>query len=369
MIHNSNNSNDLKYWNAFNQRLKIGAIRFKKLYKHFDNMEDAWYADSQELEKTGLEKKVIDYILIKRPTISPNQEMEKLAKENIKIITIKNKNYPKLLKEIYDPPALLYIKGEIKQEDEFAIGVVGTRKISQYGKQIVPDIVQELANNKITIISGMALGTDTLAHQAAIAVKGRTIAVLGSGIDTQSIYPYTNKSLSEIITNNGAVISEYSYGTLPLKQHFPSRNRIISGLSLGTLIIEAPENSGALITARSALEQNRDVFAIPGNIYSLNSKGPNNLIKQGAKPITCAQDILDELNLSMATTYQQTKEIIPETKEEEILLNIITKEPIHINKLVQKTKMPAHQINAALTMMEMKGKVRNLGAMNYVLAR
>ncbi len=362
-------TNDLKYWNAFNQRLKIGAIRFKKLYNHFDNMEQAWHADSSEFDEAGLEPKVIDYLLIKRPTISPEQEMEKLAKENIKIITIKNKNYPQLLKEIYDPPALLYIKGEIKPEDEFAIGVVGTRKISQYGKQVVPDIVQELASNKITIVSGMALGADTLAHQAAIAVKGRTIAVLGSGPNDQNIYPYANKSLSEIIANNGAVISEYPYGTLPLKQHFPSRNRIISGLSLGTLVIEAPENSGALITTRSALEQNRDIFAIPGNIYSPNSKGPNNLIKQGAKPVTCAQDILDELNLSMATAYQQTKEIIPETKEEEVLLKIITKEPIHINKIVQQSKMPAHQVSATLTMMEMKGKIRNLGAMNYVLAR
>lgn len=360
---------DLKYWNAWNQNLKIGAIRFKKLYSHFENMEQAWHADSLELKKTGLEDKIVDYILVKRPTISPDQEMEKLVKENIKILTIKDKNYPKLLKEIYDPPALLYVKGEIKEQDEFAISVVGTRKISQYGKQVIPDIVQELASNKITIISGLALGADTLAHQAAIAVQGRTIAILGSGIDNQSIYPYVNKSLAQIIANNGAVISEYPLGTLPLKQHFPARNRIVSGLSLGTLIIEAPSDSGALITARLAIEQNRDVFAIPGSIYSPNSQGPNSLIKQGAKPITCAQDILDELNLSMATSYQQTKEIIPETKEEEILLKIITKEPLHIDKIVQQSKMAASQVSAALTMMEMKGKVRNLGAMNYVLAR
>ena len=362
-------SSDLKYWNALNQSLKIGAIRFKKLYKYFENMEQAWHADSLELKKCGLEDKVIDYVLIKRASISPDQEMEKIEKENIRIITIKDKAYPKLLKEIYDPPALLYVKGEIKTKDDFAIGVVGTRKVSQYGKQVVPDIVQELASNKISIISGLALGVDTLAHQAAIATKGRTIAVLGSGLDRQSIYPYANRSLSEIISQNGAVVSEYPCGTLPLKQHFPSRNRIISGLSLGTLVIEAPESSGALITTRCAIEQNRDVFAIPGNIYSQNSKGPNSIIKQGAKLITCAQDILDELNLSMATTYQQTKEIIPETKEEEILLKIISKEPIHINKIVQKSKLQAHQVNASLTMMEMKGKVRNLGAMNYVLAR
>ncbi len=361
--------NDLKYWNALNQNLKIGSRRFKKLYTYFPNMEQAWHADSLELKKAGLEDKIVDYVLVKRPTISPDQEIEKLTRENIKIVTLKDKNYPKLLKEIYDPPALLYIRGEIKEQDEFAIGVVGTRKISQYGKQIIPDIVQELASNKITIVSGLALGSDTLAHQAAVAVKGRTIAVLGSGIDRQSIYPYSNKSLSEIIANHGAVISEYSLGTLPLKQHFPARNRIISGLSIGTLVTEAPSDSGALITARFAVEQNRDVFAIPGNIYSQNSQGPNSLIKQGAKLITCAQDILDELNLSMATSYQQTKEIVPETKEEEILLKIITKEPLHVDRIVQQSKMSAPQVSATLTIMEMKGKVRNLGAMNYVLAR
>ncbi|MDD3887474.1 MAG: DNA-processing protein DprA [Patescibacteria group bacterium] len=362
-------NNDLKYWNALNQNLKIGARRFKKIYNYFSDMEQAWHADSLELSKAGLEDKVIDYILVKRPTISIDFEMERLEKENIQIITIKDKKYPKLLKEIYDPPALLYVRGELKEQDEFAISVVGTRKISQYGKQVVPDIVHELASNKITIISGLALGTDTFAHQAAIAAQGRTIAVLGSGLDRQHIYPYCNKSLSEIISQHGAIISEYPLGTLPLKQHFPARNRIVSGMSLGILIIEAPMDSGALITAKFGLEHNRDIFSIPGSIYSENSKGPNNLIKQGAKLITCAQDILDELNLSLATSYQQTKKIVPESKEEEILLNIITKEPLHIDKIVQQSKMPASQVSASLTIMEMKGKVRNLGAMNYVLAR
>ncbi|MFA6296385.1 MAG: DNA-processing protein DprA [Patescibacteria group bacterium] len=362
-------SDDLKYWNALNQNLRIGARRFKKLYTHFETMEQVWFADSLELSKAGLEDKVIDYILVKRPTISVDSEMEKLEKENIHIITIKDKAYPKLLKEIYDPPALLYVRGELKEQDEFAISVVGTRKISQYGKQVIPDIVHELASNKITIISGLALGADTFAHQAAIAASGRTIAVLGSGLDHQHIYPYCNKSLSEIVSQHGAVISEYPINTLPLKQHFPARNRIVSGMSLGILVIEAPSDSGALITAKFGLEHNRDIFAIPGSIYSQNSIGPNNLIKQGAKLITCAQDILDELNLSLATSYQQTKEIVPESKEEEILLKIITKEPVHIDKIVQQSKMPSSQVSATLTMMEMKGKVRNLGAMNYVLAR
>jgi DNA processing protein len=359
--------NDIKYWNAVNQNLKIGPARFKKLYSYFEKMEQAWQASHQELKRAGLEEKVIEYFLIKRKEISPDLEMEKLRKEGIGIITIKDKKYPKLLKEIYNPPALLYIRGKFTKADELAVGVVGTRKPADYGKQITPDIVKELSQNKITVVSGLALGIDSLAHLSALSEKGRTVAVLGSGLDKQSIYPYANRKLAEQIEENGAVIAEYPCGTLPLKQHFPARNRIISGLSLGTLIVEAPENSGALITARYALEQNRDVFAVPGNIYNRNSAGPNNLIKMGAKLVSSAQDILDELNLNLATSFTQTKEIVPDSKEEEILLKFLSKEPIHIDKLVHQSKLDTATVGSTLTLMEMKGKVRNLGGTNYVI--
>lgn len=360
---------DLKYWNAINLDPKIGPKRFKLLYNYFESMEEAFKADFSELKRAGLEDEVIDHFIAKRAEIDPDLEMEKLEKEKIRVITIRDKEYPKLLKEIYNPPALIYIRGKFTQADELALAVVGTRKVSSYGKQITPEIVRDLASLKITIVSGLALGVDTLAHQSALETKGRTIGVLGCGLDKQSIYPPANRKLAEQIKENGAVITEYPIGTLPLKQHFPARNRIISGLALGTLVIEAPETSGALLTAKSALEQNRDVFAIPGPIYSKNSTGPNNLIKMGAKLVTQAQDILDELNLNLAVQYQETKKIAPDTKEEAKILEYLSKEPIHIDKLVEKSGLDAGTVSSTLTLMEMKGKVRNLGSLNYVLAR
>lgn len=358
---------DLKYWNAINQNMKIGPVRFQKIVNNFNDLQHAWQASRSELIKIGLEQNVIEYFLVKRKEIDPDFEMEKLAAEKINIITIKDKRYPQLLKQIYNPPALLYIKGEFTTEDDLALGVVGTRKISGYAKIIAPDIINALCAHKITIISGLALGVDTLAHTTAVNSKSRTIAVLGSGLDKNSIYPYANKYLAENIQENGAVISEYPIGTMPLKQNFPARNRIISGLSRGTLVIEAPESSGALITAKFALEQNREVFAIPGNINSPASIGPNNLIQQGAKLVTNARDILDELNLNMATEFQKNKQVSPDSEDEALILRYITKDPIHIDKLILMTKLPAHELNACLTLMEMKGKIRNIGNLMYVI--
>jgi DNA processing protein len=295
--------------------------------------------------------------------------MEKLAKENVSVITIKDEKYPKLLREIYNPPALLYYKGRL-EEDEFAIAVVGTRKCTSYGKQVTSEITRDLANNGITIVSGLALGIDTLAHQAALEVNEKTIAVLGSGLDAQNIYPVTNCHLAEkIIETGGTLISEHPLGTLPLKFNFPQRNRIIAGLTLGTLVVEAPLTSGALITAKFALEFNREVFAVPGSIYSENSAGPNNLIKMGAKAVASAADILEALNLQRAIEYVEAKKIVPDSKNEAILLEYLSKEPVHIDILIKQSKLDTATVNSTITMMEIKGKVRNLGGSQYVLAR
>lgn len=361
-------SHQLKYWNAFNLMPEIGSIRLSRLISHFSHLEEAWQANFQELRKARLEEKIIEAIITQRNKINPDQEWEKLEKNNIKIITIQDPNYPKLLKEIYNPPVFLYLKGKIKPEDELSLAVVGTRKISAYGKQTTPEIVKELVQAQITIVSGLALGIDALAHQSALDNKGRTIAVLGSGLD--NIYPISNRSLAqEILESEGAIISEYPLGTLPLRHHFPHRNRIIAGLTLGTLIIEAGEDSGALITGRYALEQNREVFAVPGNIYQKNSQGPNNLIKMGAKLVNTGQDVLDALNLNLVSQFRKNQKIIADTKEEEILLKYLSREPIHIDQLVKESKLNAAMVNSTLTMMEMKGRVKNLGSMNYVLAR
>lgn len=362
-------SNEQKYFNAFNLIDGIGPIKFKKLLAYFNSLEKAWLADERDFVQTGLEDKIIKEIISKRPIINPDKEFEKLLKEKISVVTIRDENYPKRLKEIYDPPAILYVRGEFQPQDEFALGVVGTRKMSYYGQQITPEITSTLSETGLTIVSGLAQGIDTLAHHAALQANGRTIAVLGSGLDWKSIFPSINQKLAERISQQGAVISEYPIGTPGLKLNFPARNRIISGLSLGILVIEAPERSGALITAQHALDQNREVFAIPGSIYNQNSSGSNNLIKMGAKLVVNCDDVLEELNLKTISQCIETRQIIPETKEESLILNFLSREPIHIDRIASLTKLDTSLVNSTLAIMEMKGLIKNLGGMNFVLVR
>jgi len=368
---NQNTELDLKYWVGFSGISKIGPSRFKKLYNYFENLEQAWNADLSELIKCGLEENIAREIILKREEINVDEVMEKLDQEGINVLTIKDEKYPKLLKEIYSPPALLYYKGRLSPEqDEFSLAVVGTRKFSSYGRQVTPEIVRTLAKSGLVIVSGLALGIDSLAHEASLDVKGRTLAVLGSGLDRENIYPSYNRYLAdEIVDSGGLLISEYPPGTRPLKHFFPQRNRIISGLSLGTLVIEAPEDSGALLTARYALEQNREIFAVPGSIYNENSFGTNNLIKMGAKLVSSAQDILEALDLTLVKEFVENKKIIPDSKEEALILEHLSSEPIHIDELVRRTNLDTKTVNSTLTLMEMKGRARNLGGMMYVISR
>ena len=282
-------------------------------------------------------------------------------------ITINDQGYPAALKEIHNPPKELYVKGKITGQDKVAIAVVGTRKYSQYGKQVCLDITAKLAKLGITIVSGLARGIDTFAHQAALEAGGRTIAVLGSGMDRESFFPSANYALAEKITENGAVISEYPNGTRATNFTFPQRNRIVSGLSLGVIVVEAPESSGALITANLALEQNKEVFAIPGNIYEKNSEGANKLIKEGAKLVTCVEDVLDELNLSHLLQKSSKIKIKPENKEEETILSILSLQPMHIDEIIKISKLPTSAVNSTLTILEIKGAIRNLGKNNYII--
>lgn len=283
-------------------------------------------------------------------------------------VFITDKHYPRRLKEIHSPPKVLYIRGSLPQCLECTLAVVGTRKTSPYGRAVTPELVSALARSGIVIVSGLALGIDALAHQAALDAGGQTIAVLGCGID--AIYPIANRRLGlEIIKRGGAVISEYPPGTPPLKQHFPARNRIISGLSRGVLVIEGAEDSGSLITAKFAVDQNRDVLAVPGNIMSATSTGPNNLIKMGARAVTSAHDVLEALDLELADRYRENTRVIPATAEEEKLLACMGHEAVHIDEIIQKSKLNTSIINSALTMMEMKGIVRHLGGMYYVRSK
>ncbi len=360
-----------KYFHAFNLfNERIGPVRFKKLLGYFGSLEQAWKeGGEQEFISAGLEEELARDIAARRPQMDLDKEMAKLAKENIGIITILDENYPKLLKEIHDPPYIMYIKGVLKPEDEFAISVVGTRKLSTYGQQAASSLARELAQAGLTIVSGLALGIDTLAHLAALEQKTRTIAVVGSSLDRFSIFPPQNRSLAEKIAQNGAILSEYSLGSNALPHHFPARNRIVSGLTLGTLVIEAPQKSGAIITANHALAQNREVFAVPGSIFSDNSSGPNNLIKMGAKLVNSAQDILEELNLKNLASNIAVAKIAPDNEQEALILNILSHDPLPIDSIVQETKMSAAEVGATLSLMEMKGKIKNLGGGQYVLAR
>jgi DNA processing protein len=286
-------------------------------------------------------------------------------KNMIKTISIKDKNYPKLLKEIEDPPEILYLSGEILAEEN-CFAVVGTRRCSPYGKQMALEIAGDLAEAGLTIVSGLAPGVDSFAHQTTLERGKRTIAVLGTGIDEKSIYPKENIKLSKkIVESGGCLISEYPPGTHGSEFTFPQRNRIISGISLGVLIIEAKQKSGALITANWAKKQGREVFAIPGPVHSLNSKGCHYLIKKGAKLVENVNDILKELNLPIK---EGTKEISGETPEENLILEILKKEALDADKIIEKTKLSAAKVASTLAILEIKNKVRNLGGNIYAVS-
>lgn len=288
--------------------------------------------------------------------------------EEIKEIKIEDKNYPKILRKITNPPKVLYEKGEIKN-NEFCFAIVGTRRCSPYGKQATLEIAGGLANAGLTIVSGLAPGIDTSAHKAVIERGKRTIAVLGTGLDEKSIYPKENIGLArKIVEIGGCLISEYPPGTPGSRFSFPQRNRIISGLSVGVLVVEAKEKSGALITAQFAFFQKRKVFALPGSIYSLNSKGSHYLIKKGAKLVENANDILKELNLPALKLKNGDKKG-GENPEENLILDVLKEGSLYIDKIIEKTKLNAQIVASTLTVLEIKEKIRNLGGNIYALSR
>lgn len=357
----------LKFYIAFSKISKFGPKKFYQLRKYFPTIEAGWRAPADELMQAGLDQQAAEEFAILRREINPDEELEKLHAAGAKAVTCDDENYPALLKQIAYPPFLLYYRGELANLHEQAIAVVGTRKMTSYGKAVTPQIVEALCAQGIIIVSGLAIGVDSLAHLSALRQKATTVAVLGSGIDDPSIYPATNRALAEqIIANNGIIISEYPIATPALKHHFPARNRLISGLALGTLVIEAGEESGALITAYFSLEQNREVFAVPGNIVNPMSAGCNALIKKGAKLVSSAEDIFDELNLQSIKTISNNRESIPDSAEEAALLKCLQNEAKHINELVQLSGLTMTEANTALTLLEMKGRVKNISNVIYL---
>jgi DNA processing protein len=333
-------------------------------------MRDAWHAGSSDLRAAGLDQSTVTNILEERPNIDPPGELELLRKAGVKAYTWNDAEYPARLKEIDDKPPVLFVRGDLLPEDEWAVAVVGTRRASPYGRQAAEHFTTDLAGHGITVVSGLARGVDGVAHRAALTTGGRTIAVLACGLDI--VYPPEHSKLAVEITQRGALVSEYPLGTQPRADYFPRRNRILSGISLGVLVIEGDEKSGSLITARAALDQNREVFAVPGSIYAPTYSGVNKLIQKGeAKLVTRTEDILEELNLTMTTTTQQLElqEVVPDDPTEARLLKVLTNQPSHIDEVQRASGLPIASVSSALALLELKGLVRQVGAMSFIKAR
>ncbi len=345
----------------------IGRVKFTQLENYFGSLGNAWPAAPTELKQAGLDRSSINAITSQRARISLEAEMEKLDRYGVKVLTWHDPDYPSRLKEIYDYPPVLYVRGSLIPEDEWCLAVVGTRRTTVYGRQVTEEIVTDLAQSRITIVSGLAKGIDSVAHQSALDAGGRSIAVFACGLDI--VYPSENANLARRIMSQGALISEYPLATRPRAENFPRRNRIMSGLSLGVLVIEAGETSGAIITARLALEQNREVFAIPGSILSPASNGTNHLIQEGAKLVRNYTDILEELNLTAVARQIELQAVIPSSDTESLLLKQLSAEPTHIDEVCRSSGLPVSTVSSTLAMMELKGLVKQVGTMNYVLAR
>ena len=396
----------LAYWVALSRVPRLGTARFRMLEAHFDgDLARAWHAPGRELRAAGISRGVAQAVVEARESVDPQQEISRLAHAGVGALTWHDAEYPRRLKETPDPPPVLYLRGVLLPEDEPAVAVVGTRRPTDYGNRVTADLCQGLVSSGVTIVSGLALGIDAQAHQAALNGGGRTIAVLGNGLDT--VYPPENRRLAErIIASGGAIVSEFGLGVRPEASHFPRRNRIISGISQGTLVTEAGETSGTRWTVHHALEQNREVFCVPGSVYSPASRLTNRLIREGAKLVSEVNDILSEIGL-LATAGQMPLELDssaaagngngngnnrrnrvdrqgadvvndgvqspaiaeapaePPDPDEADILQHITAEPVHIDDIARAAGRPITEVSGLLTMLELKGLAAPAGTMHY----
>jgi DNA processing protein len=362
------NDADRPYWLAFNRIPGIGRVRYQALLARFGTLGEAWRATRSELKEAGIGDAAVRLIADSRPDIDPDTEADALARAGVGTLIWTDPGYPERLKEIDDSPPVLYTRGNMAPADEWSVAVVGTRRPTPYGRQVAEELSHQIAANGVTVVSGLARGVDAIAHRAALAAGGRTLAVLACGLDM--VYPPEHARLAREITENGALISEQPLGTQPRGDFFPRRNRILSGLSLGVLVVEGDVKSGALITANFALDQGREVFAVPGSIFSPQSRGPNQKIQRGeAKLVLKVDDVLEELNLKTAPQQMELKQLIPATDTEMDLLRHITKEPVHIDEVCRESGLPVATVSSVLAMMELKGLVKQLAPMSYVRAR
>ncbi|MGZ3674093.1 MAG: DNA-processing protein DprA [Ktedonobacterales bacterium] len=382
---------DLPYWLALNRVKGIGPARFKLLLDAFGTAEAAWRGTISAWQAAGLDTRTANGLEQQRKRIVPEAEVERLIKLRVGVLRLSDATYPRLLREITLPPPVLYVRGTLTPEDDWAVAIVGTRRATAYGRQIAERLATELAQHGITIVSGLARGIDTHAHTSALDAGSRTIAVLGCGPDL--VYPPENAKLAARIIESGCIITEFGPGTQPEAGNFPARNRLISGLSLGVLVAEAPDDSGALITTRFAAEQGRDVFAVPGNITSRASAGANRLIQDGAKLVLDVNDILSELNTHLVSPSVSTRSIpstrrlpatspetptpppaqmelsmlLPENDAESLVLQHLPAggEPRHIDEICRASSLPIATVSGSLVMLELKGHVVLVGPMTY----
>jgi DNA processing protein len=358
-------SDERTYWVMLSMVAGIGPVRFRRLLEVCGDARRGWVASDAELAMAGFERRSAESLRQLRSSLTPEAAFQRLARLGVRTVTMLEDDYPSALREIADPPPVLFVRGRITDADTQAVALVGTRRATTYGRTIAERFSRDLAMAGITIVSGLAKGIDTVAHRSALDAGGRTIAVLGNGLD--QVYPPENAQLvRRIVENNvGAIVSEFPPGVPPDAANFPRRNRIISGLCAATVIVEAGHRSGALITADFALEQGRDVFAVPGSILSPMSDGPNGLIKQGATPATDVRDILEVLGVAVDGSAGQARTVQALGEQEIAVMQALSAEPRHVDELARLIGKSTGEVVATLTLLELKGLARHAGSMTY----
>lgn len=354
-------------WIALRLVRGVGNVTFRELLAHFGSPQTILNASFSELTAAGIHPEVARAISTFDQWRVVEMELQKLTKAGVRLVTRTDADYPENLTHLHDPPPFLYVRGSLAPEDRLAIAIVGSRFASAYGRGVARDLARGLTEKGITVVSGLARGIDAEAHRATIEAKGRTLAVLGSGLDI--IYPSEHRSLAAEISEHGALLSEFPLGSKPDAVHFPYRNRVISGLTVGTVVVEAAENSGSLITARFALEQNREVFAVPGAITSMRSRGPHKLIKDGAKLVENIEDILQEIApaLVAATPTPATQTAFSLEPHEALLVEIFAGDPLHVDTLIAKSGLTPARVLEVLLGLELKGVITQLPGTHFAL--
>jgi DNA processing protein len=360
------------YYVGFNLVKGIGSARLRMLIDYFGDIATAWNAPREKLRETGLGDKFVQNLIKIRSQVNLAEVWKRIVNSGISVLTWEDidsgkDTYPRRLRELNQPPPIIYYKGTLVEDDDWSVAIVGTRNVTAYGRQITDELTRTLAGNGVTIISGLAKGVDTIAHQVALEMGSRTIAVLGSGVDR--IYPPENARIAEKIISQGAIISDYAPGTSPVAVNFPPRNRIISALSKAVIVVEADEGSGALITASFAVEQGKELFAVPGNIHARQSRGTNRLIQNGARLLMDGNEVLEILNFNNIQNHKTARTVLPQDATEALLLTLLSDQPKHIDEIGQLTQLPIDKIAAALAIMELKGMVRQVGGMQFVTIR